>query len=249
VSTDIKRSDGGGLTVQLVSEMTGYSPAEIALVSRSVAQGANLQELAVFLRSCRALSLDPLLRQAYWIRRQGKGGLQVGIDGFRAIADRSGAYAGAESIEFRGATEWTYKGKKVVVPELARATIWKVVAGHKSAFVGEAYWNEFVPTSDSEAFMWNRMPKHMLGKCAEAQALRRAFPAQLGALSLAADTDAEVNVSEDQGEPMADRQKRLAKRHAEIYDEAYDLPDKALPAQAAEEGPVPDSEVIADDDE
>jgi len=243
--TDIKRSESGGLTVQLVSEMTGYAPAEIALVSRSVAQGANLQELAVFLHSCRALGLDPLLRQAYWIRRQGKGALQVGIDGFRAIAERSGTYAGAESIEFRGVLEWTYKSKKVMVPELARATIWKIVGGHKSAFVGEAYWSEFVPTGDPEAFMWNRMPKHMLGKCAEAQALRRAFPAQLGSLALSAEHDTEVNVTE---EDQAARQQRNARRYAEIFTPEDERPSKALPAQA-DEGPVPDSEVIADDED
>jgi len=247
--TDIKPAQGG-LTVKLVSEMTGYAPTDIALVSRTVAVGANLQELAVFLHSCRALGLDPLLRQAYWIRRQGKGTLQVGIDGFRAIAESSGVYAGAEPIEYRGQIEWTYKGKALVVPELARAIVWKVVAGHKSPFSGEAYWSEFVPSGDAESFMWSKMPRHMLGKCAEAQALRRAFPAQLGSLTMSEDAD-DVGPESRQDEAEATRTKRLAQRHAEIFDDAYDLPDakagKALPE--GDDGPIPDSEVIADDDE
>src|SRR5262249_14469676 len=136
VSEQAVAKRGDGLTVKLVAEMTGYAPAEIALVSRTVAIGAPLQELAVFLHSCRSLGLDPLLRQAYWIRRGNppKGALQVGIDGFRAIAERSGTYAGAEAIEYRGRIDWVYKGTTLVVPELARAIVWKVVAGHKSAF-------------------------------------------------------------------------------------------------------------------
>jgi phage recombination protein Bet len=226
-----------GLTVRLVSEMTGFQPAEIALISRSVAIGAPLQELAVFLHSCRALGLDPLLKQAYWIRRGNppKGALQVGIDGFRAIAERSGTYAGAEAIEYRGATEWKYKGQDVMVPELARATIWKVVAGHKSAFVGEAYWSEFVPTAEKDAFMWASKPRLMLGKCAEAQALRRAFPAQLGSLDYSDEIGADIvaapsiNIdAEPEAEAPRQRQRRLAARHQQIFDRNYD----DLPAQA-----------------
>jgi len=235
--TEIQRAAPSGLTVRMVSEMTGYAPTDIALVSKTVAVGASLQELAVFLHSCRALGLDPLLRQAYWIRRQGKGTLQVGIDGFRAIAERSGAYAGAESIEHRGQIEWTYKGKKHIVPELARATVWKIVAGHKSAFVGEAYWTEFVPSGEAEAFQWARMPKHMLGKCAEAQALRRAFPAQLGNLGLADDIDGdmplpEVTITE---EDPAEKQRRNARRYDEIFTPEDERPARTEDVEAPED--------------
>jgi len=239
--TELARSQPSGLTVKLVSEMTGYAPTDIALVSKTVAVGATLQELAVFLHGCRALGLDPLLRQAYWIRRQGKGGLQVGIDGFRAIAERSGAYAGAESIEHRGQIEWTYKGKKLIVPELARATVWKLVGGHKNAFVGEAYWNEFVPSGEAEAFMWAKMPRLMLGKCAEAQALRRAFPAQLGSITLAEDfDDAQLQVTE---EDPAEKQRRNARRYDEIF-----TPDDERPAKPApESNDYPEADEEPDD--
>jgi len=246
MSTDMKRAPQGGLSVQMVSEMTGYSPAQIALVARTVAVGADLQELAVFLHSTRALGLDPLLRQAYWIRRGNppRGTLQVGIDGFRAIAETSGTYAGAEAIEFKGSIEWTYKGAKVIVPELARATVWKLVGGRKNAFVGEAYWHEFAPATEREAHMWAKMPRHMLGKVAEAQALRRAFPAQLGSLAMSADEPVD-EVAED---PVAKRE-RLSRRYVEIYGtpdmKAPPPEDKALPDA---QGDQPDEEVADDDD-
>jgi len=192
----------GVLTVALVSEMTGFSPPDIALVSHTVAKGAPLQELAVFLHACRQLKLDPLLKQAYWIRRKSreqvdgkwqdviKGALQIGIDGFRAIAESSGVYAGAEPIQYRGTTSWSYRGEELVVPDSARAIVWKIVGGHKSAFTGEAFWSEFVP-AEAAASQWAKMPRLMLGKCAEAQALRKAFPAQLGSMQMADEPELE----------------------------------------------------------
>jgi phage recombination protein Bet len=244
--TQIQKPKESGLTLRLVSEMTGFEPAEIALIARTVAVGAPLQELAVFLHSCRVLSLDPLLRQAYWIRRgePPKGTLQVGIDGFRAIAERSGVYAGAESIEYRGVTEWSYKRQTIMVPELARAVIWKVVAGHKSAFTGEAFWSEFVPTAEKDAFMWASKPRLMLGKCAEAQALRRAFPAQLGSIDYSDQVGADMtnppvlNIEpepEPEHEAPRARQHRLAARHAQIFDTNYDDQAVQHEAESAEE--------------
>ena len=110
----------------------------------------------------------------------------AGIDGFRAIADRSGCYAGSSEPVFRGTIEWPYKGGKRIVPEYAQVTVWKIVANHKGAFTGEARWVEFVP-DENNAFMWAKMPRHMLAKCAEAQALRKAFSLQLGSMPFSAD--------------------------------------------------------------
>jgi phage recombination protein Bet len=247
-----------GLTVAMVADMTGYPPTDIALVSKTVAQGASLQELAVFLHACRVLRLDPLLRQAYWIRRKDsrtgemKGVLQVGIDGFRAIAEGTNSYAGAEPPEFRGELEWTYKGHKKIVPERCRAIVWKIVGGHKGAFTGEAWWTEFVP-NETEAFMWAAKPRHMLALAAERQALRRAFPALMGAVSETDIVDGEggpelelVNAPEAAPDEPQPRRPRLG---AEDYDRIYG-PDDEAPVQrsdGSEPGPKPpDPEPLPD---
>lgn len=230
-----------GMTLALVSEMTGFATADIALVAHTVAKGATLQELAVFLHACGQLHLDPLLRQAYWIRRKDKDGnvkgtLQVGIDGFRAIAEATGVYAGAEPIDYRRSIEWTYNGAKIVVPESARSIVWKVVAGHKSAFTGEAFWSEFVP-SERDAFMWAKMPRHMLGKVAEAQALRKAFPAQLAAVDIATALDASDGSGYD-----------IAEMPQDAPAEAQDGRRRTGAAQSAEvtEQPEPPAEATSD---
>lgn len=197
-STDLARQEPGGelaqkkdLTLEMVVEMTQYEPAEIALISKTVAVGAPLVELAMFLKACRTLHLDPILRQAHWIRRRQadgtmKGTLQVGIDGYRSLADRQGNYAGSEPPSFRGYIEITYKGKNYTVPEKAQVLCWKIVMGHKAAFTGEARWEEFYP-GEAQGFMWIKMPHHQLAKCAEAQGLRKGWPALLGGIQMAPD--------------------------------------------------------------
>ena len=132
-----------------------------------------LLDVAMFCRACKTLNLDPLVRQAHWITRKGRGALQLGIDGFRAIADRAGNYAGSSEPVFRG----TLEHGKQVVPEYCQVTVWKIVQGQKSAFTGEARWTEFVPDEKAD-FMWRKMPRHMLAKCAEAQALRKGWALQ-----------------------------------------------------------------------
>jgi phage recombination protein Bet len=194
-----------GLTLEMVVEMTGFQPAQIALISKTVAQGAPLQELAMFLHACHELRLDPLLRQAYWIRRKSreqvngqwqdvyKGTLQVGIDGFRALADRQGNYAGSEPPTF---SDWLTipdkDGATLDVPGRAQVRVWKIVQGRSCCFTGEANWSEFYPGAGPNGQMWRKMPKHQLAKCAEAQALRKGWPAVLGSMAMDAGIGDEV---------------------------------------------------------
>lgn len=228
------------LTLDMVSEMTGYSPAEIALIARTVAIGAPLQELAAFLYACRETGLKPLLRQAYWIRRGGKGSLQVGIDGFRSIADSSGAYAGSEAPIFRGEV----KLKERTVPAQASVTVWRIVAGHKSAFHGLAFWNEFYPGDGPDGAMWRKMPHRMLGKAAEAEALRKGFPAQLSTVTMdAVAGEDEQLVVERTHKPPAPR--RTIAEESALYERIYgeDEPERA-PVQSPT---LPEPELDADE--
>jgi phage recombination protein Bet len=236
------------MTLQHVVEITGYNPVQIALIMRTVAVGAPLPELAVFLHACRQLQLDPLLRQAYWIRRGDppKGTLQVGIDGFRAIAERTGVYAGSEQAVFRGHVQVE---KERYVPELAVVTVWKIVAGHKAAFTGESRWAEFYPGPGPVGAMWRKMPHHMLAKVAEAQALRKAFPAQLGATALADDVEGDelplvaaprVEVVEQQPKPKATPAENVATYNS-IWPANYGGDDKEPePVLASAAAPEPE---------
>ncbi|MGV3615411.1 MAG: phage recombination protein Bet [Fimbriimonas sp.] len=148
--------------------------SKIDLIRRTVAAGATNDELELFFHQARRAGLDPLAKQIYYVKRKGKGVIQVGIDGLRLIADRTGKYAGSDDAEFDGNTDRGFPGK-------AKVTVYKMVQGQRCPFSATARWDEYFP-GDDQGFQWKKMPHAMLAKCAEALALRKAFPADMSGL-------------------------------------------------------------------
>lgn len=153
-----------------------YTKERIDLIKAQCAPGASDIELQFFLYQCKRLQLDPLLKQIHFIKRgrgeNAKVTIQVGIDGYRLIADRTKLYAGCDEVQY------TAKGGRLVK---ASVTVYKLVQGQRYAFVGTAIWDEFAAKNNDGSLqaMWAKMPFNQLAKCAEAQALRKAFPAEL----------------------------------------------------------------------
>lgn len=152
------------------------------LLRRTLANGLTDDEFSIFAARCNQAGLDPFANQIHAVKRQGKLCIQTGIDGFRLIADRTGNYAGSDDPLYEGEAEYRDGGNTKVAPARATVTVRKIVQGQVFEVTRHAYWAEFFPKNDSEAFMWKRMPHVMLAKCAEAQALRAAFPADLSGL-------------------------------------------------------------------
>ena len=84
----------------LVMKDVDFTPGEITTIKETVAVGATDNELRLFLYQCSRTGLDPLSRQIHFIKRGGKATIQTGIDGFRAIAERTGKYAGNDDYLF-----------------------------------------------------------------------------------------------------------------------------------------------------
>lgn len=172
-----------------------FSQDQIDLIKRTVARDATNDELALFLYQCDRTQLDPFSRQIHFISRWSKkenkkiGTIQVGIDGFRAIADRTGIYAGNDDPIFE------YNEESELVK--ATVTIWKLVNGQRCAFTASARWTEYYP-GDEQGFMWKKLPHLMLGKVAEALALRKAFPLNLSGLYIPEEMDQAGTVVEGQ---------------------------------------------------
>jgi phage recombination protein Bet len=134
-------------------------------------------EFGAFLEACKRYQLNPLANQIYARSQPAteKNPRQVTyccqIDGYRLIADRTLTYAGNEDPR--------YDDEKN--PRRATVTVYKIVAGQRCAFEASARWDQYFP-GERQGFMWKKMPHLMLGKCAEALALRKAFPAELSGL-------------------------------------------------------------------
>lgn len=147
---------------------------------------------------CDRLNLDPFAKQIHFTKHRdnstGKETITtiVGIDGTRAIASRSEAYAGS--------SEPVYEQDEKGFPVKATVAVRKIVQGVVCEFTASARWDEFYP-GDKKGFMWRKMPFLMLGKVAESQALRKAFPSELSGIYVAEEMDqAGVNL---QGEKKA----------------------------------------------
>lgn len=158
---------------------TGLSRDKIELIKKTVAKGATDLELELFFHACKRTGLDPLMKQIYAIKRWDskdkieKMTFQTGIDGYRLIADRTGFYAGSSDAEYVLGPDG--------FPDVAKVTVTKLVSGIPCQFISSARWAEYVQLSKEgiPTSMWKKMPFLMLAKCAEALALRKAFPAEL----------------------------------------------------------------------
>lgn len=203
-----------------ISQATGYERDQIQLVKDTIARGASDDELILFLHLARRSGLDPFARQIYLIeRRANVGGQwvttrqpQTAIDGLRLIADRTERYAPGHEPTF----EYDADGRLIK----ATAYIKKFVRGEWHEVAASAHYDEYVGrTGKGEVTrMWLEKPHIMLAKCAEALALRRAFPAEMSGLY----------TGDEMGEAAAPTMVDV--RTGEILDE----PRKALPAASYE---------------
>ena len=169
-------------TLAVASE---WKREEIDLLKQTVAAGTTDLEFALFSKVCHRTGLDPFTRQIYAIKRkQQRDGqwidvmtIQTGIDGYRVIAERTDEYLGGDEPAYGPACEC---GNKALSkhPEYATVTVRRWKHGAEHATTERADFDEYVQTKrDGQATaMWAKMPKRMIAKCAEALALRRAFP-------------------------------------------------------------------------
>ena len=160
---------------QALATVAEYTPSQIAIIKQSIAKGVTDDELRHFMQVCYHTGLDPFAKEIYAIVRRDHGTpkmvIQTGIDGYRLTADRTGKYAGSDDPVFDNEKE----------PNRATVTVYKMVEGQRCPFTATARWDEYYP-GESQGFMWKKMPCVMLSKCAEALALRKAFPAELSGL-------------------------------------------------------------------
>lgn len=169
-----------------VAETMGIDDERLALILAQVPDGPIDSEIAQFLYQVGRTGLDPLSRQIYLVARYDKrqkrnvGQVQTGIDGYRLVAERTGKYAGSADAIFDGdMTQFTHKKSGEKFPVTATVTVMKALdSGVLGQFTATAEWEAYYP-GDSQGFMWRKMPYVMLSKCAEALALRKAFPAEL----------------------------------------------------------------------
>lgn len=165
-----------------------WSTEQVRLIKETLTANLTDAEFELFAQVCYRTGLDPFTRQIYAIkRRQRQNGqwvermtIQTGIDGYRVTAERTGEYVGGDAPKY-GAACKCKDDKLGAHPVWAEVTVRRMKGEHIFTTAERADFHEYaVLTYDGHPQgLWAKMPRRMLAKCAEALALRRAFPSLL----------------------------------------------------------------------
>lgn len=200
-----------------------FTPEQEQMIRDMFLSGAPKEEAAVLLELARVRKLNPITRQIHFVKRwdgvkkREVWSAQVGIDGFRTIAERTGLYDGQDEPEFE------YDEKKKL--KLCRVRVYR--KGWSRPAVGVAHYSEYVQTKKEGGpnAMWARGEHFMLAKCAEASAFRKAFPEDTGGLYIP-----EEMGSETEAPPTTPPVQRTQSVKAQVVAKAAEVVD-AKPAE------------------
>jgi hypothetical protein len=161
-------SNQGGVLV-VTQDQKNWDDKQLSALKQLGLQEASAGDLGVFLHFCQRTGLDPFA-------------LQASIDGLRLVAQRSGKYGGQTPTFWCGEDGvWVDVWLEKTPPAAAKVGIyhqdWREPLWATAKFDSYA-----VQYNGKLSGLWAKMPDLMIAKCAEALALRKAFPQDLSGI-------------------------------------------------------------------
>lgn len=160
-----------------------WGESKTQLLKDTFCKGSSNNEFELFLHACKKSGLDPFMKQIHAVKRWDSSlnkeamTIQTGIDGYRLIAERTGRYVPGRESTYNYDCDGKLVSATAYVKKQTADGTWHEVSA-------TAFFEEYVqrkkngePTS-----FWMKMPHAQLAKCAEALALRKAFPNDLSGI-------------------------------------------------------------------
>lgn len=199
---------------------------DVDLIIQTYAKDLSPSEMSLFAADAHARGLSIVKRQIYAAKYGGKMTIMVGIDGYRSQAESHPDYAGQDGPYWCGEDGvWKDVWLAKEPPVAAKVGIYR--KGFQAPVSAVALWSEFNNPNNPS---WKKLPTIMLAKCAEAQAIRKAFPDRLGGTYISEEMD-QAAVIETTGRTVAPRampQQPTATISAPPADAAYNKAKKTL---------------------
>lgn len=168
-------------------------------LQNSVFPGAKDESILLAVDYCKARKLDILKRPCHIVpmsvtdaktgNKNWRDVIMPGIYEQRITAFRTGQMAGQDEPVFGDTV--TFRG--IEAPEWCRVTVYRFINNERCAFSHTEYFSEACATTKEGKpnSMWSKRPRGQLAKCAEAGALRKAFPDELGGVITADEVNEE----------------------------------------------------------
>lgn len=160
-----------------------FDSKKLDLLKSTICKGATDDEFELFLHACQRTGLDPFMRQIYAVKRWDSVSkretmtIQTGIDGYRLIAERTGKYSPGREPTYQYDGEGRILSSTAYVKKQTSDGTWHEVAA-------TAFFNEYCQKTKEgkPTRFWMQLGHAMIAKCAEALALRKAFPGDLSGI-------------------------------------------------------------------
>lgn len=187
----------------------------LQVLQSSLYPGAAPASIKLVIGYCKAAGLDPMQKPVHIVPMwDGKAGqmrdvVMPGVGLYRTQAARTGC-AGISEPEFGPEKTETIGGQTITFPTWCRVTVKRRQAsGAVDEFTAREFWMENYAIKGGKEksiapnAMWTKRPYGQIAKCAEAQALRKAFP-EIGSQPTAEEMEGK-GLDDGANLPMAER--------------------------------------------
>lgn len=201
--------------------MSEWTRERLDLIKKTVCpQGIGDDEFALFIEQCKRSGLDPLLKEAFCVKRRQNIGTKERpnwIEKYEFQPAETGMLSRSEEFpDHRGVTaSAVYSGDSISIDAGAGVVVHSFVPGkargnllgawakvEREGRTATVVWLDLAGYQQSSA-MWGRIPSTMMEKCARVAALRKAYPRAFGGLYIKEEMPQDEVVDTQVSLPMA----------------------------------------------